>query len=845
MKKKGKNMLSRTRSRIPTIKRSSFKPKNFFVFVIVFGLVGGIAIYLTHAASISVTYTGSFNKKKPSVSYAVSPTTSGTLTTSFSFTKTSSATISLIDASGATIATKTGPSPESISATVNAASYKVIVSSSSGTGNYTLTIGYPTADNTPPPDSTAPTVSILAPSAGTSVSGVVNVTGTASDNVSVSKVQVNVDGGSYQLAGGTTSWSYSLDTKSLSNGSHTINALATDSSNNAANASVIINVNNPTADTTPPTAPSNLTSTAQTTSSISLSWNASTDNVGVVQYDVYRNSTKIGSVTGNSPPTSYSDIGLGNGTSYSYYVVALDAAGNVSAPSNTLAVSTTSPDTTKPNVSISAPTSAATVAGQTAIAGTASDNAALTSVTLQIDNGAIITPSGTTSWSYNWDTTFYANGSHTITATATDTSGNTNSASITVTVNNLAAGDTTKPQMNGPLNANNPLTGTAANFSTTAADNDYTGVTRADYSMDGGPLIPIPITPGSSVNIAATMDSTKYSDGSHYLVVNAYDAAGNSGQVAGQVTVRNTAYYEDKSYPDGSHVTINTASVNQVTGAPWTADWVHTLVSGCFKTNDFAAVATASHYHIYVQDQYESVTSMAWVTTTDGVISQFSGSTYLDARAGKNFPVRPDLVACYEYGHNWNMYYMVMYHNKSYADYQKERWVTADGSVTLAQNETCLSYLDADSGCFSIDLCNLFGQSSYEAALPCFNVSYYLINAKSQPGLDAWILGPWRTDTTKPIVNITSPNGSIFGNAAASGNASDNFGIKTLTIQLDNGPQLSPTLTSDPSTPYRTTWSYPINASTTTNGTHTLTLRATDPAGNIGITTSSFTASGL
>jgi len=82
-------------------------------------------------------------------------------------------------------------------------------------------------------------------------------------------------------------------------------------------------------DTQAPSTPSGLTATAASSSQINLSWTASTDNVGVTGYDVYRGGTLIGS----SATTSYSDTGLTASTSYSYTVKAKDAAGNVSAAS--------------------------------------------------------------------------------------------------------------------------------------------------------------------------------------------------------------------------------------------------------------------------------------------------------------------------------------------------------------------------------------------------------------------------------------------------------------------------------------------------------------------------------
>lgn len=85
-----------------------------------------------------------------------------------------------------------------------------------------------------------------------------------------------------------------------------------------------------------PSAPANLKATLVAETSISLVWSASTDNVGVKSYDVYRD----GVITGNTSTTTYNASGLTPAKTYKFYVRAKDAAGNVSSPSNTLTVTT-------------------------------------------------------------------------------------------------------------------------------------------------------------------------------------------------------------------------------------------------------------------------------------------------------------------------------------------------------------------------------------------------------------------------------------------------------------------------------------------------------------------------
>jgi chitodextrinase len=89
-------------------------------------------------------------------------------------------------------------------------------------------------------------------------------------------------------------------------------------------------------DTEVPTAPTNLASIGHISTSVSLSWVASNDNVGVTGYDVYTG----GSFAGSTTNTSYTVSGLSASTAYTFTVKARDAVGNVSAASNAVNVTT-------------------------------------------------------------------------------------------------------------------------------------------------------------------------------------------------------------------------------------------------------------------------------------------------------------------------------------------------------------------------------------------------------------------------------------------------------------------------------------------------------------------------
>src|SRR5207247_1231304 len=110
---------------------------------------------------------------------------------------------------------------------------------------------------------------------------------------------------------------------------------------------VLANVYNaPPSDSTAPSVPTGLTATPISVSQINLAWTASTDDVAVTGYAVFRNGAQI-----NTTATpNYSDSGLAAQTSYSYTVAAFDAVNNTSNQSTAAIGTTTAPDTTAPTV---------------------------------------------------------------------------------------------------------------------------------------------------------------------------------------------------------------------------------------------------------------------------------------------------------------------------------------------------------------------------------------------------------------------------------------------------------------------------------------------------------------
>jgi chitodextrinase len=111
------------------------------------------------------------------------------------------------------------------------------------------------------------------------------------------------------------------------NANYTLAVDAYDAAANRSGKATLMVATTACADTTAPSVPANLAASSITQSSLTLTWAASTDNVGVAGYDVFRNGTKMATVTS----TSAGQTGLACGTLYNFGVEAFDAGGNRSA----------------------------------------------------------------------------------------------------------------------------------------------------------------------------------------------------------------------------------------------------------------------------------------------------------------------------------------------------------------------------------------------------------------------------------------------------------------------------------------------------------------------------------
>jgi parallel beta-helix repeat protein len=220
------------------------RTKTAFVFAVLFGVVGVVFLIRSFAATTTVTYSGRLTTEKPLDSYTVA-TSAGTLSATVSSPARMKVTIT--NSSGAVLASAVNRKSATASTTVASGTYTVSVSSDENLGsgkNYRLSISWPVDDTT------NPTAVIVNPVSST-VAGTINVNASATDDTGITKVEFYIDS---NLVGTDTSspYTYSWNTTTATNGSHTISIKAYDTSGNTGMASVNVTVENGTV-TPPPT----------------------------------------------------------------------------------------------------------------------------------------------------------------------------------------------------------------------------------------------------------------------------------------------------------------------------------------------------------------------------------------------------------------------------------------------------------------------------------------------------------------------------------------------------------------------------------------------------------------
>jgi chitodextrinase len=214
--------------------------------------------------------------------------------------------------------------------------YTFGVASYDRAGNSSAQTSLTTSTTACPRDTSAPSAPTGLAKTGSTATSITVGWNASSDNVGVTGYGLYLNGSS---TGSTSSLSATFSSLSCGTG-YTLAVDATDAAGNRSAKTSLTAATSacptPPRDTQPPTTPTGLSQTAMTQTSISLSWAASTDNIAVTGYDVYRG----GALDGSTTSTSYTAFTLTCGSTYVFTVQSKDAAGNVSALSSSLRATT-------------------------------------------------------------------------------------------------------------------------------------------------------------------------------------------------------------------------------------------------------------------------------------------------------------------------------------------------------------------------------------------------------------------------------------------------------------------------------------------------------------------------
>ncbi len=357
----------------------------------------------------------------------------------------------------------------------------------------------------PSPDIAAPEVSLFSPAAGSTVSGSITITATASDNVGVTQVQFFVDG---VLLSTDTAAPYSAawNTTSTIDGVHALTAQASDGASNSG-MSTSVNV---TVDNTGPAV--NITSPAggSTVSAATTITATGTDPSGVTQVQFFVDGVSLGTDTAAPYSASWNTTSATDGA-HTLTAQASDAAANTGiSPAVNVTV-----DNTAPAVNITSPAIGATVSAAVTITATGTDPSGVTQVQFFVDGVSLGTDTAAP-YSAAWNTTSTIDGVHALTAQASDGAGNSGvSTSVNVTVDNT-----------GPaVNITSPAGGSTVSAAVTiiAAGADPSGVTQVQFFVDG-----ILLGTDTAAPYSASWNTTTATEGAHSLTAVASDEPGNT-----------------------------------------------------------------------------------------------------------------------------------------------------------------------------------------------------------------------------------------------------------------------------------------------------------------------------
>jgi Bacterial Ig domain len=372
-------------------------------------------------------------------------------------------------------------------------------------------------------DTTPPSVSVSGPQANATVFGTVGLQASASDDKGVAGVQFLVDGNPLGSQVKSAPYSATLDTTTLADGTHTVTAVATDTSGNTTTSSPLSFV---TANDPPSASVTSPASGAAVTGTVSVAVTTASHS-GISKVEVYRDGgTLIGTATTSPYTVSWSAAGLAQGSSHT--ISARAYAGN-GKTADSAAVTVSIKDTTAPTVSLTSPANgSSTSSSSVALSASASDNVGVSKVEFYVD-GSLLATDTASPYAATWDSTKSTLGTHVLTARAYDQAGNsTVSAQVSV-----KATDTTAPAVTitSPANGAQVSRSTVVTIAATASDNRT--VSKVEFSVNGALRCTDTVAPYTCSWTVPSSRGVRYT-----LAAKAYDASNNTTSKSITVTSR-------------------------------------------------------------------------------------------------------------------------------------------------------------------------------------------------------------------------------------------------------------------------------------------------------------------
>ncbi|HEY6504384.1 MAG TPA: Ig-like domain-containing protein [Chitinophagaceae bacterium] len=533
---------------------------------------------------------------------------------------------------------------------------------------------------------------------------------------------------------------------------------------------------------------------------INVSANAS-DNIAVSGVQFLLNGANLGAEDVSAPySVSWNTTTVANGI-YTLIARGRDAAGNTGTSAEVIV--TVNNDIEQPTITLTAP-AAGTIAGTVNVSADAADNIGVAGVQFLLNGANLGSEDLTFPYSVSWNTTTVIDGSYTLTARTRDAAGNvTTSSPVVVDVLNNPP-DVQFPTVSITSPAAGDVLGT---ISVTADAGDNVGVAGVQFLIDGVNLGAEDISAPYSVN----WSTTSTANGAHTLTARARDAAGNTttstaiivnvsndvevptvaitlpaaGIIAGSINIDADA--NDNIGVAGVQFLLN--GVNLGTEdllSPYSISWnTSTVVDGSYtltaRARDAAGNITVSASVVVNVLNHPPDTEPPVVNITSPAAGDILGTISITADATDNEGIigvqflldgvnfgAEDITAPYSIP--WNTLSVV------------------NGTYTLtAKARDAAGYITTSTA--------------------------VIVNVNNPP------------DTELPVVSITSPAaGNVSGTISITANASDNMGVVGVQFLMDGVAIGSEDLTL----PYSVSW----NTAGVSNGSHTLSARARDAAGN-------------